>query len=464
MVDTIPGASPTRDSKSGRLLQILGVGFGVAVGVGNTIAAGIARTPGDIASVLPNLGLFFAVWIGGALYALLGALQLAELSASIPRSGGQYNFSRRALGEYAGFVVGWGDWLSTCGTLAAVGIVIGEYSGKLFPLLDGHVKEIAAGVILFFAAVQWRSLRVGSGVQNVTSLLKVILFIALVAACFAMPPSTRYSPGAATSGVAPHALIVPVGWALFGAVVVGLQATIYSYDGWNGVIYFGDEVRDPGARIPRAITGSVLSILTIYLLINAALVYVLPMNEIAGNNFALGAAAQRVFGAHGDTVFRAVMVLALLSSINALQLMGTRVIYAMSRDGLFFWRVARVNRGGTPAMALALSAGIGIIFAVFSFERVIAMLAFFFVANYAISFASLFILRRREPQLPRPYKAWGYPWTTGAALIGSLAFLAGAILSDRQNSRLTLIALAISYPMYRLLRWLSARSRSVQSS
>jgi APA family basic amino acid/polyamine antiporter len=156
------------------------------------------------------------------------------------------------------------------------------------------------------------------------------------------------------------------------------------------------------------------------------------------------------------------MVLALLSSINALQLMGTRVIYAMSRDGLFFRRVARVNRGGTPAVALALSAAIGVVFAVFSFERVIAMLAFFFVANYTISFMSLFILRRREPELPRPYRAWGYPWTTAAALVGSLAFLLAAIVGDRQNSRLTLIALAISYPLYRLLKWSAARRDSAQ--
>lgn len=457
MVDTTSDVASSPGRRPGRLLKILGVGFGVAVAVGNTIAAGIVRTPGDIASVLPNRGLFFAVWIGGALYALLGAFQLAELGAAIPRSGGQYNFSRRALGEYAGFIVGWSDWLSTCGTLAAVGIVIGEYSGKLFPLLNGHVKAIAVGVILFFAIVQWRSVRVGSGVQNVTSLLKALLFIALVTACFVTPAHAR-----PLSELTTQALAAPVGWALFAALVVGLQATIYTYDGWDGVIYFGDEVRDPGRHIPRAITASVISIFAIYLLINAALVHVLPMNEIAGNNFALGAAAERVFGAHGDTIFRAVMVLALLSSINALQLMGTRVIYAMSRDGLFFRRVARVNRGGTPALALALSAGIGIVFAVFSFERVIAMLAFFFVASYTISFTSLFILRRREPELPRPYRAWGYPWSTAAALLGSVAFLVGAILSDRQNSRLTLFALALSYPVYRVLKWFARPSGAEQ--
>src|SRR5258708_22335910 len=251
----------------------------------------------------------------------------------------------------------------------------------------------------------------------------------------------------------------PAGWALLAALVLGLQATIYTYDGWDGVIYFGDEVRNPGRDIPRAITGSVLSIFGIYLLINLAVTYVLPLNEIAGNTFALGLAAERVLGAHGDFVFRAIMVLALLSSINALHLMGTRVIYAMSRDGLFFRRVAMVNKGGTPTLALALSAGIGVLFAVFSFERVIAMLAFFFVANYTISFTSLFVLRRKEPELARPYRAFGYPWTTAAALCGSAAFLVGAIFSDKENSRLTLIALAARYPLSRLLKFASFMNR-----
>src|SRR5207245_8221621 len=127
----------------GRLLQVLGVWFGMAVAIGNAIAAGIVRTPGEIASILPNAWLFIGVWIAGGLYALFGASSMAELGAAIPRSGGQYNFSRRALGDYAGFIVGWSDWLSTCGT-AAVAIVIAEYSGHLFPVLAGHVKLIAA--------------------------------------------------------------------------------------------------------------------------------------------------------------------------------------------------------------------------------------------------------------------------------------------------------------------------------
>src|SRR5918999_3486899 len=122
----------------GRLLQVLGVGFGLAVAVGNTIGAGIFRAPGEIAAHLPNPWLFLAVWVAGGLYALLGAFQIAELGAMIPRSGGQYVFSRYALGEYAGFIVGWSDWISTCGTTAAVTIIIGEFSGALFPSVSGQ--------------------------------------------------------------------------------------------------------------------------------------------------------------------------------------------------------------------------------------------------------------------------------------------------------------------------------------
>src|SRR5437763_10054258 len=124
----------------GRLLQVLGMWFGMAAAVGNTIAAGIVRTPGDVAKLLPNAWMFLGVWVLGGLYAFSGASSMAELGAAIPRSGGQYKFSLRALGDYAGFIVGWSDWLSTCGTAAAVGIVIAEYSGHLFPVLAGNTK------------------------------------------------------------------------------------------------------------------------------------------------------------------------------------------------------------------------------------------------------------------------------------------------------------------------------------
>jgi basic amino acid/polyamine antiporter, APA family len=443
----------------GRLLQILGVGFGIAVAVGNTISAGIVRTPGDIAARLPNHWLFFSVWFVGALYALVSAFQLAELGSCIPKSGGQYNFSRRAIGDFAGFVVGWSDWLSTCGTTGAVGIVVGEYMAHLFPSFDGvlKIKFTAVSAIILFALLQWKSISMGSKVQNFTTVLKGLVFFIMVVACFSMGGHLRHAAEStiAAKHVAPG--LFPVGAALITALLFGIQATIYTYDGWDGVIYFGDEIKNPGHLIPRAIFASLFSVVMIYLLINAAVLYVLPMSEIAGNNFSLGLAAERVFGSHGDFIFRSIMVVALFSSLNALHLMGARVIYAMSRDGLFFRIVSRVNPGGTPTVGLLLSALVGVAFAVFSFERVIAMLAFFFVTNYMLSFVSLFLLRAYEPDMPRPYRARGYPWTTGLALLGSIGFLLAAVREDRTNSILTLVALACSYPLYRVLKLVSRR-------
>ncbi|HAF25548.1 MAG TPA: APC family permease, partial [Blastocatellia bacterium] len=154
--------------KRGRLLRVLGVGFGLAVIIGNTIGAGIFRAPGTIALQLPHPWLFLGVWILGGVYALLGAISLAELGAMIPRSGGQYVFARYTLGEYAGFIVGWSDWISTCGSAAAVSLLIGVFAGALFPSLNGRAPVIAAIVAVGFAILQWRGIVWGSTTQNIT--------------------------------------------------------------------------------------------------------------------------------------------------------------------------------------------------------------------------------------------------------------------------------------------------------
>ena len=431
---------------SGRLLRVLGVGFGLAVTIGNTIGAGIFRAPGEVARHLPDTWLFLAAWTAGGLYALLGAIQIAELGAMIPRSGGQYVFARHALGEYAGFVVGWSDWISTCGTTAAVSIVIGEFTGALVPPLRGRAPAVAVVVALAFAIVQWRGIRAGSLVQNVTSLLKGAAFVVLIGAAFTLGGQ----PPADAAGV----LARPSGLALVTAFVLALQSVIYTYDGWTGVVYFGEEVHEPGKAIPRSLFGGVLLIIAIYLLVNVALLYVLPVSAIAGEQFAAGTAAGAIFGQYGDSVFRILTILSMLSAINAYHLMASRVLFAMSRDGLVSHRAAVVNEGGTPTVALALSAAITVLFIVFgrTFEKVITVLAFFFIANYTLSFISLFVLRRREPQRPRPYRAWGYPWTTAVALLGSVAFLAGAIAGDTRNSVLALLLLSASYPLFHMMK------------
>jgi len=425
--------------------------FGIAAAIGNAIAAGIVRTPGDIAKSLPNAWLFLGVWVVGGLYALSGASSIAELGAAIPRSGGQYNFSRRALGDYAGFIVGWSDWLSTCGTAAAVAIVISEYSGHLFPVLAGHVQSLSVAIIFGFGVLQWRGIRWGRDTQLSTAGLKTVAFLILVIASFALGGPAHHA--AAASGGTPMA--IPSGWALLVAVFLGLQAVVYTVDGWDGIIYFGEEVRNAGYDIPRAIFGSVFSIMGIYLLLNLVALYILPMKEIAGNTFVLGTVADRIFGHLGDPIIRSIMVISMLSCLNANQLFCTRTLYAMSCDGLFFRRAANVNKGGTPSLSLWLSTIVGILFVLGSFERVIAMLSFFFVANYTLTYTSLFVLRRREPQMERPYRAWGYPWTTGIALTGSVLFLVGSIATDRDNAPLALLMLVLSYPVFRVLKWAS---------
>ena len=436
--------------RRGRLLKVLGVGFGLAVIIGNTIGAGIFRAPGEIAGHLPNVWLFLGVWVVGGLYALLGAISIAELGTMLPRSGGQYVFARYALGEYAGFIVGWSDWISTCGSVSLIAIVIGEFSGGLFSVLVGKKLEIAAAVAIFFAILQWRGIVLGSQVQNLTSLLKTLAFVALIAAAFILGGKGSSAPATVVT--------IATGPALLVAVILSLQSVIYTYDGWTGVVYFSEEVKDPGRDIPRSLFGGVLLIIGIYLLVNLALLYVLPISKIAGQEFAPGVAAEVIFGKHGDTIFRSLTILSMLSGVNACTLMASRVLFAVSRDGLFLKQAATVNKGGTPTIALLMSAVVALLFIVFgkTFAKVISILAFFFVANYALSFTSVFVLRWREPDKPRPYRAWGYPLTTGLALIGSVAFLFGAVASDlksgSRDSIYAVLLLAASYPVFRAIR------------
>ena len=424
------------------LLTVLGLTFGLAVIIGNTIGAGIFRTPGEIATELPTFWPFLSVWIIGALYALLGANALAELGTLLPRSGGQYIFVRHALGDYAGFIVGWSDWISTCGTTAAVAIVIGEYAIHLVPHLRA-VEVVALTVIAILTLVQWMGIRWGGWAQDVTSALKALAFLFLIAACFYL--GNRNPAAAAMETEREGSLLL--------AYILALQAVIYTYDGWSAVVYFSEEVKQPSRNIPRAMFGGVFAVMSIYLLLNIAFLRVVPLPTLAGQKLAAAVVAQHLFGMYGDTVLRSLTIVAMISAVNSNVLMAPRVLFAMSRDGLFWRGASEVNKGGTPDIALLLSSLTAVAFIVSGrFEQVIAVLAFFFVANYTLSFTSLFALRRRDPHAPRPFRAIGHPWTTGLALIASVAFLLGAAISDTRNSMYALVVLAISFPVYLLIK------------
>ena len=437
-----------QSKKRGELLRVLGVGFGLAVTIGGTIGMGILRTPGEVAKQLPTETLFIGVWILGGVYALLGAVSVAELGAMIPRSGGWYVFIHRAMGNYPGFVVGWSDWLSTCGTLGVIALVVGEYSAVLIPSLAGRDKAIAVLVVLLFAGLQWRGIRWGSFTQNLTSAIKTLIFAAIAIAAFTITGKSN-----------PEVSSTPAqGFAFFTAIIIALQGVLYTYDGWYGVIYFGEEVRNPKRDVVRSMFGGVLLVVAIYLVVNLAYVHVLPMSQLANESLPAGAVARALFGDYGDKVIRILAILSLLSTVNAYTLTAPRILYAMSCDELFHHRASTVNLGGTPTVTLLISTVVAILFIVSAkFSAILAALAFFFVANYSMGYISVIVLRFREPDLPRPYRAWGYPWTTLLVLAGSIAFLVGAVIGDKRNSLVALAILAVSIPIYLLVRLLSNR-------
>jgi APA family basic amino acid/polyamine antiporter len=427
----------------GRLLQVLGVAFGISVIIGNTISAGILRTPGEVAARLPSPAAFLAVWLAGGIYALLGVVSLTELGVMMPKSGGQYVFAREAFGPFPGFVIGWSDWVSTCASVAAVCILVGEYLGDVIAPLRAYHTTVAVCIVAVFTLLQWRGVRWGDGAQQVTSLLKTLAFAALIVACFALG-------GNATSAPANNSLAIPAGAGLLTAIVIALQSVIYTYDGWNGMLYFSEEVREPARDIPRAMFGGVIAVIVIYLLVNVAFLRVLGIGGLAGNTFAAGAVARAIWGARGDLIIRGLMIVSLISGANAMLLMGSRVPYAMARDGLFSRVALRVNAGGTPTVTLASSALLATLLIVTgTFAIAIAIAAFFFVLNYVASFAAVFALRRRLPNATRGYRAWGYPVTTAISLAGGVAFLVGTVFEDQRNSAYALGLLLISYPVYR---------------
>ncbi|MBP6771696.1 MAG: amino acid permease [Gemmatimonadaceae bacterium] len=447
---TSPASDLPNAARERGLLKILGVAFGLAVLVGNTIGMGILRTPGEVAAHLPSVPLFLGVWVAGALYALLGALSVSELSAALPESGGLFPLVKRALGPYPGFVVGWTDWLSTSGSLAAVAIVLGEYLGPLLPFTQGHSAAVASTVLLGLTLLQWRGVRMGDIAQQTTSLLKAIALIAIGIVALVASPATSATATATT--VAPLA-VLPSGVALAGALILSLQSAIYTYDGWTGPVYFGAEIENPGETIPRTMIGGMLLVAAIYLLLNAAFLRVVPIAEMAGDPFVAATAAKRLFGQPGETALRIVMLISMLATVNALLLMAGRIPYAMSRARLFPAALSNVNVGGTPTVAHFSTALLALLFILTnSFDRVLALLAFLFVSNYALVFLSVFVLRRREPNLPRPFRVPLYPWVPGIALVGSCAFMIAAVSSDRTNSLWAMALVAASWPLYRVLR------------
>jgi basic amino acid/polyamine antiporter, APA family len=230
----------------------------------------------------------------------------------------------------------------------------------------------------------------------------------------------------------------------FSGLTVALQAIVITYAGWQSPLYFIEEDRDPARNLPRAMIGGVLSVIGLYLLVNIALLKILPMSELSGATLPAADAARVIAGAHGRNLIILLSVVSLVPLLNAVTMMGTRVIFGLGRDQLFWSRTSTVNPGGTPDTATLLTAAIAVgLIATGTFQRLIAMTSFFLAANYSLCCMGLIVLRRREPDLPRPYRAWGYPWSVWLVTAGSVSFLIATLAGDMFNGLAALALLAI---------------------
>ncbi len=424
-------------TQPGKLLSVLGVAFGLAGSVGGTIGAGILRTPGLVAAQLHTPSLVLLAWLAGGLYALLGAICIAELAASLPRAGGWYVYAEQAFGRRAGWLVGWTDWLAHCIGLAWVATTVGELLAEWIPANTAATwqgRALALLVLALFSAVQLLGVRAGGASQELLSLVKAVAFLGLAAASFVLPPVVP-----AVSTAADPAELLQQGPAVAIGAVLALQAVITTFDGWASPVYFAEEFSDPSRDLPRSLIGGVLAVLALYLLINAALLHVLPIEVLSEANLPAADAARSVLGQRGGQVISAVALISLLGLINTVVMAAPRILFGLSRDQLMPAALSGVNQGGTPTAALLLTCTCaGLLVLAGSFDHLLGMGAFLYVGLPLSGIAAQLWLRRQQPELPRPYLSWGYPLTPWLVGAGSLAFLIGALVSDTADSLLAL--------------------------
>jgi basic amino acid/polyamine antiporter, APA family len=426
--------------------------FGIAVSTGSAIGVGILRVPGEVAALLGSPAWILAGWLLGAIYALLCANYVAELATMLPGTGGPYVYAKRAFGELTGFVVGFSDWCLITASLAFLAVACAEYLAILIPQPSPHTALTAIAILLLFALINAYSLRAGSGTQKLTSALKTLALLLFVLACFLLPP--RHA--------SEYANLNPVSFASAG---VAMQLIISTYGGWNAPIYFAAENRDPASTLPRALVSGLLLIAATYLLINAALIYALPAAELRTSILPAASALRLQFGGYGGTLVTALAVAILLSIINAGILTTPRVLVGLSRDRLLGRILSRVTPTGVPSVALWLTVGAAMLLAATrTFESLLAHYAVLTVAMNLCIAASYFRLRRSEPALERPCRAWGHPIAPLIAMLVDAGLLILFLVGRPRQTLYSLSTLALAPPVFLIAKHLVARRASVQES
>jgi basic amino acid/polyamine antiporter, APA family len=433
------------------LTRQLGLWSAVAVLVGSTIGSGIFRSPAGVTDKLPGPLPLMAVWVAGGLFALCGALTLAELSGEFPATGGMYVFIREGWGRLPAFLFGWAELvLIRAASLGAISTTFSEYLLRVLgfdpsvaPYSD-WVHYVAAVAIALTATFNYVGVRTSSVVLNLTTLAKYggLLFIILLALAIGLPRTGGHFTPA-----------VPAGSFHVAAFGLALVSVLWAFDGWADLSFVSGEVRDPRRVLPRAIIIGTLAVIAIYLLANVAYLAVMPVEEIRRSKLVAADVAQRLIGAPGVVFVAVTVMLSTFGTLNATLLTAPRVFFAMADDGLFFRRVASVHpRFGTPYVSILLATGLGIVFVLLrTFEQLADIFVTAIVPFYALAVAAVFVLRRRAGYTP-PFRTPGYPVVPALFIVATLFLLGNAILdpTSRWGTLAVLGIILVGIPVFYL--------------
>ncbi len=434
--------------KQHHLLKLLGLGFGIAITVGGTIGTGILRKPGLIASMIGNPWMILLLWLVVGIYAFLGVLCVIELSVSMPQAGSWYVYARRAFGDYIGFVTGITSWLGTVAALGFGAYTFSEYVALIIPETDTMLRVIAIGLLLLLMVFHLFGTKVSGYSQEVITVTNAISLLIFVGICFVFGQ-------APTAQAVRNTVESTSGSITIIGIITSLQAIFYTYDGWHTASYFTEENTDPSKTLPKSMKTGVILIITMYLLINSAILYVLPMDLLTQSKLAAADTITYIFGPGYGKLITIFLMVSILSITNAQIMFAPRIIYSMGRDNLFFKISTIVNLKGNPYLATLITVSLSVLL-ILSGKDTCSILSdiatFFFVMSYIAGFASLIQMRYKEPELDRPYKAPMFPVLPYILIAVSCLFLVGAVYSDLNSSKYALIFLAVSYPVYKLIK------------
>lgn len=442
--------------QNNQLLKLLGVGFGIAVTVGGTIGTGILRKPGPIAAQIGDPMIILLLWVAVGIYALLGVLCAIELAVSMPQAGAWYVYARRAFGNYFGFVTGITSWFGTVAALGFGAYTMSEYIGLLVKETEPYIPHMSVLLLVLLTGFHWLGTKSAGKSQEILAVIKAAGLMVFVLVCF----SFGTSPKTSDYEMAMQKTLVPVS---FLGIIGALQAIFYTFDGWHTATYFTEENTNPSQTLPKSMIAGVIMIILIYILVNGAILYALPLPMLMNSKLAAADTISYIFGDGYSKMVTIFLMVSILGIVNAQIMFAPRVIFSMSRDGLFFNGATRVNASGTPAVAMPLTAILSVLLIVSGKEtcsKLSDIATFFFVLSYAAGFAALIKLRYSEPGLERPFKAPWFPFLPYFLIVVSALFLSGAVYSDIHSSKYALIFLFLSYPVFVLVKKMNSGHHS----